>query len=109
MSAEEFAAHNKGDNLTELYGDIVCVEGLWKHTRHPNLWYELQFWFGMALIGQHGFKVMTNLFAFFGPVVLYGIMDKLTIRITEGSMKRSRPAKYLEYLKTVPKMVPRLF
>jgi len=31
------------------------IDGLWKYTRHPNLFHEIEFWLGFAIVGLHGF------------------------------------------------------
>merc|ERR1719264_1541755 len=30
------------------------IDGLWKYTRHPNLFHEIEFWLGLAIVGLHG-------------------------------------------------------
>lgn len=63
--------------------------GLWKKSRHPNLFYELVCWLGFVISGLNDYNV--SFMGFLGPVVLWAIMFFLTIPLTEKTMKASRP------------------
>ena len=64
--------------------------GLFKNSRHPNLFFELVYWFGMSC---YGIKTddLNTLCAFIGPFFLWVIMYFVTIPITTNHMKKSRP------------------
>lgn len=67
----------------------VFREGLFKNARHPNLFFELVFWFGMGLIGFNHANFCT-IFALFGPTMLWAIMNYLTIPLTTKHMLKSK-------------------
>lgn len=82
----------KFKNEKEIQGEDtkgVFRKGLFKKARHPNLFFELVFWFGMGLIGFNHTE-MCSLFSFFGPVSLWAIMYFLTIPITTRHMLKTR-------------------
>jgi steroid 5-alpha reductase family enzyme len=81
----------------------IFNEGLWKTSRHPNLFFELLTWFSFGLSGIRG---VWDISAFIGPFVLFMVMDKLTIPITEQYLKRTRAEKYVEYIKQTNKFWP---
>jgi len=64
--------------------------GLFKHARHPNLFFELVTWYGIALMAFNHLNLCSAL-AFAGPTFLYLIMTRLTIPVTLAHMKKSRP------------------
>merc|ERR1711879_512161 len=76
-SGSKTAEDHESTELQSEFGDRVCVDGLWAKSRHPNLWYDLEFWIGIALIGQADMTEPTRILAFLGPLVLFGIMDRL--------------------------------
>jgi steroid 5-alpha reductase family enzyme len=68
----------------------MCRDGLWKNSRHPNLFFEIVFWIGISFWGIDD-RSLVSIFGFFGPLMLYLIMRYLTVPITEASMAKSRP------------------
>jgi len=68
----------------------VFREGLFKYSRHPNLFFDLTFWTGMAFIGIN-FTNYCSVISLLGPAFLWFIMYKLTIPITTKHMKKTRP------------------
>ena len=83
-----------------------CIDGLWATCRHPNLFHELEFWFGMGIIGLGDLHSYTRFCALFGPMMLYYVMTKLTIPLTEKTMKPSREDYWVEYTEKYSKIVP---
>ena len=81
----------------------IFQEGLFKRSRHPNLFFELATWVGFAISGIFYYY---NLLAFVGPIALFFVMDKLTVPITEAYMLRSRGQKYLDYKERTNKYWP---
>lgn len=52
-----------------------CRLGLWKHSRHPNYFGEMVFWFGVAITVVN---VPNYYYAFIGPVVLTFLLLKVS-------------------------------
>ena len=65
-------------------------EGLFTHARHPNLFFELVFWFGITIYSID-FNNLWSLFSLLGPIILWAIMYFLTIPLTTKNMKKKRP------------------
>ena len=80
-------------------------EGLYKKSRHPNLFFELVFWTGISIYSLNPSNLLFTLPAFLGPISLYFIMTKLTIPITQAHMKKKRP-DYDQVLKETNKFLP---
>ena len=83
-----------------------CIEGLWARTRHPNLWYELEFWIGFAIIGIGDGNSWIRIFPFIGPICLWAVMYFLTIPLTEKTMKPNRADYWDEYCKKYNMLLP---
>jgi len=81
----------------------ILEEGLWKKSRHPNLFFELVTWFGFALTGVNNQRI--ELLSFVGPVFLYLLMRFVTIPITEKQMKKTRE-NYPQYLARTNMFLP---
>ena len=81
----------------------IFQEGLWKKSRHPNLFFELMVWFGFAITGinDNGIEVL----GFLGPTVLWAIMNFLTIPISEKHMYDTRP-DYPDFVRRTNKFLP---
>jgi steroid 5-alpha reductase family enzyme len=56
-------------------------------SRHPNLFFELLVWVGFAIGGLTDY---ISVIGFIGPILLWLVMDKLTLPLTEKHMKDSR-------------------
>jgi steroid 5-alpha reductase family enzyme len=65
--------------------------GLFKHSRHPNLFFDIVFWTGIAIYSINPSNIIGSLPTFFGPLCLWFVMAKLTIPVTEKHMKKTRP------------------
>jgi len=77
--------------------------GLWKYSRHPNLFFELCVWFGFGVTGINDQPI--ELLGLLAPLLLWAIMNYLTIPITEASMKESRP-NFQEFIDRTNKFIP---
>ncbi len=65
--------------------------GLWKKSRHPNLFFEFLTWIGFAIGGLNDY---ISILGFMGPIFLFIIVDRLTLPLTEKHMKESRGELY---------------
>lgn len=82
--AQKLIEKTESDEFANIFKD-----GLWQKSRHPNLFFELVFWFGMAVTGLNDYSY--SFLGFLGPVCLFLVMWKLTIPLTERVMVRTRP------------------
>jgi steroid 5-alpha reductase family enzyme len=63
--------------------------GWFAKSRHPNLFFELMFWYSLAVYAVD-LNNTTTFFAFLGPLFLTLVIVKLTIPVTTKHMKQSR-------------------
>lgn len=80
-------------------------EGLFKKSRHPNLFFELVFWTGISIYSLNPSNLLFSLPTFIGPLFLYFVMTRLTIPVTEAHMKKKRP-NYDLILKETNRFLP---
>ena len=80
-------------------------EGLFKKSRHPNLFFDLIFWTGIAIYSINPANLLNSLPTFIGPLFLYYVMSRLTIPITESHMKKKRP-DYDKVLQSTNRFLP---
>ena len=66
-------------------------DGLFKYSRHPNLFFDIVFWTGIAIYSINPANIIGSLPTFFGPLCLWFLMAKITIPITEKHMRTTRP------------------
>lgn len=83
---------------------VVCQRGLWKYSRHPNYFFEWVAWIAFAIIA---------LPAPFGPLgilapvlILYFLVYKTGIKISEESALKSKGDAYREYQRTTSPLIP---
>lgn len=81
----------------------VCNTGLWATSRHPNLFFDCMTWFGFAFFALGS---SWGCLALLSPLVLYIVMTRVTIPITERASIKSRGEAYVNYQKTTPMFVP---
>ena len=64
-------------NRKDKQSGEILQTGLWKKSRHPNLFFELVVWVGFAVAGinDNGIEAL----GFIGPLVLWSIMNFLTM------------------------------
>lgn len=82
----------------------IYQEGLWTYSRHPNLFFELITWFGFGIIGIN--NTVWDLLGFVGPIILFCVMNFLTIPITEASMQKRRANIWDSYVESTNKYLP---
>ena len=68
----------------------VFREGWFKYSRHPNLFFELCIWTGIAALAITPSNYCSFL-ALLGPTFLWAIMYYLTIPVTRRHMKKTKP------------------
>jgi steroid 5-alpha reductase family enzyme len=69
--------------------------GLWRKSRHPNLFFDLITWFCFAL---GSICDLISLCSLIGPVILFCVMEFLTTPLTEEHMKKKRGEAYEQYV-----------
>jgi steroid 5-alpha reductase family enzyme len=79
---------NYKNNRTSNSG--IFREGLFKYSRHPNLFFEFVFWTGMAIYSVNPANYC-SIVAFLGPLLLYLIVRYITVGITTKHMLKSKP------------------
>ena len=78
--------------------------GLWEYSRHPNLFFELMVWIGFGFAGISNGE-WESLLAFVAPLLLFLIMNYLTVPITEKYIKDTRP-EFDDYCSKTNKYIP---
>ena len=78
--------------------------GLWKNSRHPNLFFDLLSWFGFAIMGIS--NSYFSLIGFFGPLFLFAIMEFISTPITERVMQKRRNNEIFQEYKKKNKYFP---
>jgi len=80
---------------------MVCSDGLWRYSRHPNYFFEWAHWWAYVLIG--GGAALTWL----GPVAMLVFLFRITgIPYTEKQALRSRGDAYRDYQETTSVFFP---
>ena len=82
----------------------TCRQGLWRHSRHPNYFFEWLLWFAWPLLAV-GSPLW--LLAWTGPLTMYVFLRWLSgIPHTEAQALRSRGDDYRRYQAETPVLVP---
>jgi len=97
--------------LTKKYPQIfegekypnIYHSGLWARSRHPNLFFDVLFWVGIAIGGLNDYSM--SFIGFIGPVFLYIVMYCGTVPVTDQYMRETRPC-FDEYCKETNGFVP---
>jgi len=85
-------------------GSMVCQEGLWRYSRHPNYFFEWLHWWAYVLLGWSGPQGWLTLA---GPLLMFLFLFKITgIPPTERQALASRGNAYREYQRTTSIFVP---
>ncbi len=82
----------------------VCQEGLWKHSRHPNYFFESLIWISFYFIAAgspYGWM------SFYAPATIIFLLLKVTgIPPAEASSLRSKGEAYRQYQKNTNVLIP---
>lgn len=82
----------------------VCMNGLWKYSRHPNYFFESLVWVGFALYSSGS---PFGWISFFAPALIIFLLLKVTgIPMTEELAVKSKGESYLEYQKKTNAFIP---
>ena len=76
----------------------VCEQGLWAYSRHPNLFGDWLIWLGASVLS---FTVSHGWLGLFSPLILFCVMNFITIPITEKQSLNNRGNDYAEYQQRV--------
>jgi steroid 5-alpha reductase family enzyme len=101
----EICADVQLSNFKKINVKAVCNVGLWKYSRHPNLFFDWLVWVGFFVFGlssKYGYAGIIS------PILLYIIMTKMTGPITEKMSVESRGEAYLHYQKKTAYFFPRV-
>jgi len=80
---------------------LVCREGLWRYSRHPNYFFEWLHWFSYVALAS-GAAI-----SWLGPVLMYVFLRWLSgIPHTEAQALRTRGELYRAYQRTTPMLIP---
>lgn len=77
--------------------------GLWKHSRHPNYFGEVTFWWGLAIMGLA--TDSTAYWVLFGPLAITLLFFFISIPMIDERMKKRRPG-YEAHMRNVSRLVP---
>lgn len=80
----------------------ICDVGFWKYSRHPNYFFEIVTWLGFALAGV---AVSGSFWGLISPLLLWWIMDYITVPLTERVSLSKRP-EYAKYIEKTNKFIP---
>lgn len=89
-----------------LHPGQVCDRGLWFYSRHPNYFFEWLTWCAFACFA---FPASFGFLAWISPLMLFGIMTRITAPLTEKGSIESRGELYLSYQKVTPMFFPNVF
>lgn len=81
----------------------VCKTGWWQYSRHPNYFFEITIWIGFCCMN---FVFSLPYLTFISPIVLFCVMNFITIPVTEEHALSKRPYLYLLYQKNTSKLIP---
>ena len=83
---------------------LVCKEGLWRASRHPNYFFEWLNWVAIAVFAT---ATAWGFVSFLAPVLmLYFLLGVTGIPLTERQAVKSRGDAYREYQSTTSAFVP---
>tara|TARA_B100000427_G_scaffold74913_1_gene61033 strand:- start:3734 stop:4531 length:798 start_codon:yes stop_codon:yes gene_type:complete len=86
--------------------ELICQNGLWRFSRHPNYFFDILFWAGIA---YYTYLATQNIIVFVSPVLLYVIMRFVTGRISERLSLQKKGDSYKSYQKNTFMIFPKLF
>ncbi|MFZ4115840.1 MAG: DUF1295 domain-containing protein [Chthoniobacterales bacterium] len=100
VADHQLATFKKNHSSTAL----VCQEGLWRYSRHPNYFFEMLLWISFYLIacGSPGGWI-----TFYAPATIILLLLKITgIPPAEAASLRSKGEAYKHYQETTSVLIP---
>ncbi len=83
---------------------IVCEEGLWKYSRHPNYFFEMIIWMSFYLLASSAPGGWTTLYA---PAIIIFLLIKVTgIPPAEAASLQSKGDAYRKYQEKTSMFIP---
>ena len=101
--AAETIADYQLQSFKALHPGQVCDVGLWFYSRHPNYFFE---WLTWCVYACFAFPASLGFLAWISPLMLFGIMTRITAPLTENGSIQSRGELYLSYQKVPPMFFP---
>ncbi|GAB4222996.1 MAG: DUF1295 domain-containing protein [Gammaproteobacteria bacterium] len=80
-----------------------CKTGLWRCSRHPNLFFDWCFWLGFSLLSWNSSQ---DSYVIVSPILLFAVMYFVTIPLTEKQSLKSRGEAYRLYQAETTKFFP---
>jgi len=81
----------------------ICQYGLWRYSRHPNIFFEIIIWFGFGLLG---ISLNGNWTTFNGFIATFIITRFVTCPYSEKCSLEKYQDEYRRYQKTTPMIFP---
>lgn len=82
----------------------VCNQKLWRHSRHPNYFFEWLIWCAFTLFAL---SAPYGWISILSPLTLYFLMTRITAPMTEQGSIQSRGDEYIQYQKVTPMFFPK--
>lgn len=81
----------------------ICKTRLWNYSRHPNIFFEILIWVGLALMSSSS---LLAFIAWVSPITIYIVTVIITVPITERSSLSHRKDEYQDYINTTSMIIP---
>jgi steroid 5-alpha reductase family enzyme len=84
--------------------ELVCSEGLWHYTRHPNYFFEWLVWVGYFL---YAFPATLGFLAILSPLIMYYLLRYVSgVPLAEEQLVRNKGDAYRTYQKKTSEFFP---
>jgi len=84
--------------------DLICTEGLWRYSRHPNYFFEFIIWVGYFLIAL---PATGGWLAILSPMIILFLLLKVSgIPVAEAEALRTKGDAYRHYQETTSSFIP---
>ncbi len=91
-------------NEFKTYSDLVCKEGLWRYSRHPNYFFEWVMWIGVALAA---YPTRFGIFGLISPILMYYLLRYVSgVPLAEKQSLQSKGEEYKEYQRETSEFFP---
>ncbi|MFM7084908.1 MAG: DUF1295 domain-containing protein [Hyphomicrobium sp.] len=104
LSDRQLAAFKANPENTGL----ICNNGLWKASRHPNYFFEWLTWCSWPILAfSLSGNYYTGVFAMMAPLLMYYLLVYVSgLPLLEAHMERTRPSAFALYKKETPIFFP---